>query len=193
MHDQIPVVGYDGKVVYANTIDPSAVPIFTPTSELDRATTFVSFTIQPVVPSNDGDFDPRPGVAPKRYVLSYGRLGEAGGSFDLDGWSFGVLAHGGMAQEVTADGVGAVTAVKPRRLVDFTIYRVGGQPAAATQINGELPLMISMNKDASGRIAEVARMDNDYYRVDIRVHAKSVPPLSQADHTGGLKPLPYEE
>ncbi len=192
LHDQIPAVGYGGKVAVANTIDPFAVPVFTSTSNLDRATTFVSFTIQPVFPSDDGDFDPKPGVSPKRYVLSYGRLGEAGGEFDLDGWSFGVSAHGGMTQQIAVDSVGAITAVKPRRLVDFTVYRVGGQPAEATQISGELPLMAPMDGDTSGRVVEIARMDKDYYRISIRVHAESVAPLNQINHIGGLKPLPYE-
>jgi hypothetical protein len=185
LHDQVPLVGYDGELVVGDAVDVGAVPVFTPVTQLDRATTFVTAELTPLKISSDGRNYTAETAQRTEMTVAYGRLGEAGTTATLGGYQFGFTSSPG-STDVEANNL-----VTPDRLVNYKLYRVGGQPPAASEIRGTITLPGTMSS-AKASTTSLIRIDQDYYELKINVTALRVRGFINSTPAGSMPEFPDE-
>jgi hypothetical protein len=189
LHDRVPLVGYDGSLLVGAPIDPAAVPVFTPADQVDRATTFVTAQITPLIISQNGR-NYTEAARTTDLVVAYGRLGEAGTTATIGDFQFGFEAYPG-ATNVTAGNM-----THPDRLVNYVLYRQGpdGNPAhlGANQVRGDL-ILPGMTKGAKVGEETLLRTNDDYYKLKITAVALPVIPFTNKTQDNSLTPFPDED
>lgn len=189
LHDMIPVANVDGTATVGETIDPSAVPIFTPVDQLDRATTFVTAEITPLTLTKDQKHYKVNKEAEAKLTVAYARLGQSGTYATVGAYQFGFEAWPGTTN------VASNNEVTPARLVNYALFRTSGSSPGfgAVMVSGTVQLK---GMTAAAHIAKpsIIRLNGDYYKLTILVDASRLRPMSTNNATGaGNMGLPFPD